>query len=307
MDNLTHTLVGATLAKAGLEKKFGKGTLLTLIIASNLPDIDAFWAMVRGGADAFLTRRMVTHSVPGIMVLSLLLAFVISRFNKNIKFSHLVFLALMGMVGHLFFDLVNSYGVVMLYPFSMKRFELSWIFIIDLVLWAIMLTPFIFKLILREKADLLKLCRVSGVSVIIYVGFCALGHYQGERLLNRIEREENISPQFSYVFPEALGCHRFRGVLRKNDTYTGYLLNVFQGQYKKMAEIKTDELSPVVAKARENPFAKKLEWFAKAPVWEVTASGSQVYDLRFMSFVLKSRRPHFVFQFDPEGNLKLDF
>jgi len=301
MDNLTHTLIGATMAKAGLEKKFGKGTLLTLILASNLPDLDALWAFWKGGGDAFLMRRMFTHSLLGLPILSFLLAFIISRFNKNIKLAPLFLLSLIGMGGHIFFDLVNSYGVVLLYPFSRHRFELSWIFIIDLTLWAIMLIPFLVRWAFGKKVKLERLCQVSASLTVFYVGICALGHYHGEKILREESRIENLSPSFSYVFPEALGCNRFRGILRTGETYHVYLLHVFQDRADPVTEIKTDENSPLVAKVRETPMAKELEWFAKAPVWKVNNEGAEVWDLRFMSAVLKSRRPHFAFQFDKDG------
>ena len=62
MDNLTHTLLGVGMANAGLSRRFGRGALVTLFLSSNLPDIDGIWAMWRGGGDAFLSRRALTHS-----------------------------------------------------------------------------------------------------------------------------------------------------------------------------------------------------------------------------------------------------
>ena len=47
MDNLTHSLAGAVLGQMGLKKKTGLG-MATLIIAANIPDIDAF-AVLLGG------------------------------------------------------------------------------------------------------------------------------------------------------------------------------------------------------------------------------------------------------------------
>ena len=40
MDNLTHSLIGAALGQAGLKRKTGLA-MPALIIAANLPDIDA--------------------------------------------------------------------------------------------------------------------------------------------------------------------------------------------------------------------------------------------------------------------------
>ncbi len=43
MDNITHSLVGLMLARAGLEKTTPRGTAM-MVLAANAPDIDAvFW------------------------------------------------------------------------------------------------------------------------------------------------------------------------------------------------------------------------------------------------------------------------
>ena len=47
MDNLTHSLAGAVLGQMGLKRKTGLA-MPTLIIAANLPDIDAV-AVLLGG------------------------------------------------------------------------------------------------------------------------------------------------------------------------------------------------------------------------------------------------------------------
>src|SRR5690554_1118969 len=59
MDNLTHSLAGAVLGQLGLKKKTGLG-MATLIIAANIPDIDAVAALL-GGVQHLAIRRGITH------------------------------------------------------------------------------------------------------------------------------------------------------------------------------------------------------------------------------------------------------
>ncbi|OYZ90135.1 MAG: hypothetical protein B7Y00_00205, partial [Sphingomonadales bacterium 17-56-6] len=47
MDNLTHSLVGALLGQMGLKRKTGLA-MPTLIIAANIPDIDAITTLLSG-------------------------------------------------------------------------------------------------------------------------------------------------------------------------------------------------------------------------------------------------------------------
>lgn len=58
MDNLTHSLIGAVLGQAGLKRKTGLA-MPTLIIAANLPDIDATCTVF--GMLSLAMRRGVTH------------------------------------------------------------------------------------------------------------------------------------------------------------------------------------------------------------------------------------------------------
>ena len=70
VDNLCHTLVGAALAEAGLKRRTALGSA-TLMIAANLPDVDVV-AVPLGHSLGF--RRGLTHGVPALLVLPLLVA-----------------------------------------------------------------------------------------------------------------------------------------------------------------------------------------------------------------------------------------
>ena len=123
MDNLTHTCLGLVMAKSGLSEKFGRGTTLVLVVASNLPDIDV--AASLWGGQGFLARRMITHSVFGVPILAAAAALLFRRIYPHFSWKALFGLCLLGLGVHVFFDLVNSYGVVLLYPLSRTRFEES--------------------------------------------------------------------------------------------------------------------------------------------------------------------------------------
>src|SRR3546814_15239192 len=66
MDNLTHSLVGALLGQMGLKRRTGLA-MPTLILAANLPDIDAGCA--RHGIESPALRRGLTRGPNGLCVL----------------------------------------------------------------------------------------------------------------------------------------------------------------------------------------------------------------------------------------------
>ncbi len=142
MDPVCHTLVGASLGATGLERRtrFGRSTL---VIAANLPDVDFVFYFV-DNASAYAFRRGITHGLPAILVLPILLALsmamvgrLVSRRNEgpDVSLRWLVILALIGVASHPLLDWLNNYGMRWLMPFSDRWFYGDTLFIIDPVVW----------------------------------------------------------------------------------------------------------------------------------------------------------------------------
>lgn len=147
MDNLTHSLVGALLGQMGLKRKTGLA-MPTLIIAANIPDIDAITTLL-GGQQHLALRRGLTHGPIAILVLPLLLWGVMLAFDQwqtqrgkrpekrlPVHRGWLLALAYIGCLSHPLFDWFNSYGIRLLEPFSSQWFYGDTLFIIDIWLWA---------------------------------------------------------------------------------------------------------------------------------------------------------------------------
>jgi inner membrane protein len=141
MDNIAHTLFGATLGKAGLEKKTAYA-MPALVIAANLPDIDIFLTR----SQSYLDRhRGITHSFVGMVGLSFLLAGAIWAAGRlrliagrrQIRFFALWFVSAIGILSHLFLDVLGDYGLRPLLPFSSKRYYGDLINVVDPWVWLI--------------------------------------------------------------------------------------------------------------------------------------------------------------------------
>lgn len=141
MENVAHTLLGATLAKAGLEKKTAFA-LPTLLVAVNLPDIDNF---VARGQSFFDHHRGITHSLMGVVVLSVSLAgtvWGISRIRRpadgtQVRFLPLWLISAIGLLTHPFLDFLGDYGLRPFLPFSSKWYYGDMLSIVDPWLWVI--------------------------------------------------------------------------------------------------------------------------------------------------------------------------
>jgi inner membrane protein len=147
MENLAHTLFGLALAKAGLERATPLATT-ALVISSNLPDIDVI-VRVRGITSYLEHHRGLTHSLVGLAVLALVLAFLIAYldrkfrlrrdpFRRPVRPARLFWVSLLGGLGHLFMDFTNTYGVRPLLPFSSRWYYGDLTFIVDPWLWLIL-------------------------------------------------------------------------------------------------------------------------------------------------------------------------
>ena len=163
MDNLAHTLAGAALGQAGLKRRTGLG-MATLMIAANLPDLDALALLV---GESIAWRRGWTHGPVGLLVLPLLLVPIMIWFDRwqarrgtrpaarlPVRAGWLLGLAYIGILSHPLMDWLNVYGIRWLMPFSDRWFYGDTLFIIDVWLW-IMLALGVWLSRRREKVKIL--------------------------------------------------------------------------------------------------------------------------------------------------------
>ncbi len=146
MDNLCHTLAGAALGEAGLKQRTALG-MATLMIASNLPDIDV--GVFATDTLAMSFRRGWTHGVLAMVVLARRArrrrcgcGIGVDRVGARIgggraarvdraSFAGLLLLSYIGNWLHVFMDFLNSYGVRLLMPFSERWFYGDALYIVD--------------------------------------------------------------------------------------------------------------------------------------------------------------------------------
>ncbi|MEO9635063.1 MAG: metal-dependent hydrolase [Parasphingorhabdus sp.] len=180
MDNLTHSLAGAVLGQMGLKKKTGLG-MATLIIAANIPDIDAV-ATLLDGVQHLAIRRGITHGPIAMVVLPLLLTDFMILFDRwqtkrgkrpadrlPIHKGWLLALAYIGCLSHPALDWLNSYGIRLLEPFSSQWFYGDSIFIIDIWIWAALIAG-VWISLRREKSGAGNWQRPAWFS---FAGICA--------------------------------------------------------------------------------------------------------------------------------------
>ncbi len=151
MDPLTHTLTGAALADTGLARRTPLATA-TLVLAANMPDVDAVAYLASTDASLDL-RRGWTHGVLAMVLMPILLAATLVLLDRwwrrrspsptgaeppAASFANLLPLAYLGLASHPLLDWFNTYGIRLLMPFDGSWFYGDTLFIIDPWLWLVL-------------------------------------------------------------------------------------------------------------------------------------------------------------------------
>lgn len=216
MDNLTHSLIGAALGQTGLKRLSGLG-MPTLIIAANIPDIDAACFFWLEGQEHLGFRRGITHGPLAMLLLPAILALVMLAFDRwqgrrgkrpstrlPVRPAQLYLLALIGCLSHPAFDWLNNYGIRLLEPFSSRWFYGDTLFIIDVWLWAALIGGLMWSYARERRGDrsfragrwLLTL-----VGLYVFANGIITGNAEGNARSALMARMEAASPGASFEDP----------------------------------------------------------------------------------------------------------
>jgi|SRR5579872_779257 len=200
MEPVTHALTSIAIGRAGLNRISRTATPM-LLVSGLVADVD--WATRLAGPSAFLHgHRTATHSFAGTVVL---IAGVAGGFwiagRKFPKFSVHIFPALficaVGAGIHLLLDLLNGYGVRLMWPFNSKWY--AWDIADSVDAWIIffllagLLLPELFRLVLEEIGSKPKIRgrqrgAIIGLGlVVLFIAGRALAHERAIALLDSRE------------------------------------------------------------------------------------------------------------------------
>jgi membrane-bound metal-dependent hydrolase YbcI (DUF457 family) len=141
MDNLTHSLLGAALAKTRLGRA-SPFAPAALVVAANLPDFENLVLAFCDKPTNMIHHRSVTHAVVGVVALAPLLALFVRglerRFRRGLpsgSFSTLLLGIGLATASHPVLDWLNTYGVRPWLPFDGTWYHGDLVHIVDPWLW----------------------------------------------------------------------------------------------------------------------------------------------------------------------------
>lgn len=306
MDNLTHSLFGALLGQMGLKRKTGLG-MPTLVIAANLPDIDAACSVY--GTLSLAMRRGLTHGPIALLLLPPLLCLLMLGFDRwqarrgtrppdrlPVRPGWLLALAYIGAISHPALDWLNSYGIRLLEPFSSRWFHGDTLFIIDAWIWALLIGGLIWSYRAERRDVPAAQSRARWLFAVACTYILANGMITGtaeRRTADWVRRTIGLEPALVVANPVPLAFWRRDMLWRAGDRYGSRPFDLTAGTHEPGPEpplaMHTGMDDPAIARARINdPAARAFLFWSRMPVATRDPAGGLVLrDQRFTNALVR--------------------
>ncbi|MEO6255509.1 MAG: metal-dependent hydrolase [Sphingomicrobium sp.] len=273
MDNITHSLAGWALGQAGLKTKTRKG-LAALILGANMPDIDIFFGQAPW--DPLAIHRGFTHGlVGGVLVMPPVLAgllWLLDRWQLRrgdsfksglpMRFGWLVAVAYRGTMTHPLLDLLTTYSVQLLSPFSNAWYHADALFIIDVWLWLVLGSAIAWSKLREEKGREWRRVPQAGIAIVLaYIGVNLL---ITERATAAVQSWAGNRPvEALFASPPPVASWRRDLVWREGDCYRRAAYDPLAGGFHGVTSCSPSHMNdPLVREAiRRDPKLRKfLKW-----------------------------------------------
>jgi inner membrane protein len=302
MEPVTHALTSIALGRAGLNKLTRAATPM-LLVSGLIADVD--WVTRLAGPLAFLRgHRTVTHSLVGtVVIVAAVTAASCLVGRKYPKFAvemlPAVVICAIGAGAHLLLDLLNSYGVKLLWPFSEKWYAWDLAYAVDFwilfFLLAGLLVPELFRLVLEEIGSRPKLRgrqrgAIAGLAlVLLVVAGRASAHQRALALLDSRDYRGQ-TPLEAQAFPRPSNPLLWSGVVETDNAVFNLEVPLLPGRVfdPELADVHYKPQPTVTLKnAVASATAVEFLSFARIPLASVQPDGDgfevRLRDMRFQS------------------------
>jgi inner membrane protein len=290
MDNLCHSLAGLALGEAGLKRRTAFGNA-ALLIASNLPDVDAAVLFTSMPSVAF--RRGWTHGVLAQALLPILLTAAFVGFDRYrartrarapvVNPGAMLALCYLGVLSHVGLDYLNNYGVRLLKPFSERWFYGDAVFIIDPWLWLMLGAG----VVAARRWRRARPARVAvGAAAVYVVSMLAIASASRQAVRDAWTMAHGTAPRALMVGPAPLNPFQKIIIVDAGAHYeTGEFRFWPRSVRFDRRTIPKNKADPAVARAGADPDVARVLVWARFPYYDVerSASGTVVTlrDVRF--------------------------
>jgi inner membrane protein len=295
MDNLTHTLTGVMLARAGLNRLTPRGMWLA-VIAANIPDVDVV-SIIGGTETYFRYHRWITHAIVSAPLMSCIAVLVVAAISRQrLPWFRAWLVAMVALASHLLLDSTNPYGIRLFLPFSADWPGLDVTHVIDIWIWAILLSGLLWPMLSGLVSSEIGAKKNTGRGMAITALFLLAFYDSGRLLFHRRAVEtlqsriyDGAAPKRVVAFPQSVNPLKWDGWIETDKAWLALNVDLTQefdpepvGRFWKPDSI------PLLDSARQIPVFGQLARFAKTPYWRVLpadqppgAERIELIDLRF--------------------------
>ncbi|HPP86811.1 MAG TPA: metal-dependent hydrolase [bacterium] len=290
MDTITHLLHGYSiyffLRKDEFIQEERRALYRTALIFSILPDFDYIFKLF-GDIAYFRHHRGITHSI-FFNILLILFFYLFLKKKKNSIPKTITICASLNLAAHIIFDLLTSYGTMILEPFSNKRYALDLFFILDIFIWAALLFPLIINFI-TKKFVIIKTAVVLSFVAIIFYAFYVFNFQKS--LANKTNYIlDNSEIKLIKILPSFILYNYQKAILEDKHYY--YYADLYDEnrfittQFEKFDKSKLQQIS-IFNKAVDSEILDFYLWFSRFPVYYIKENKNDlelaIFDLRFYS------------------------
>ena len=288
MDPLTQALLGATFAQAGFAHRLGRRAVTWGALGGMVPDLDVVAAAV-GPMGEFLYHRGPTHSLWFGPAAGAAIGYAFWRWPMKRAPGTLaawVGLFVVAIFTHPLLDVFTTYGTQLLWPFSLRRFALDGIAIVDPLYSLALLAALVVGRVRGEGSGVARASAAAALALT--TGYLLYGVWLNRKTEDRaraVLATEGLHGAEIDAYPTLLQIYLRRVVVRHGDeVHVGWLSpwNPRPPAWQRF----TVARHPLVDEARQSREGRIFEWFAAGqtvPHVREAAGGTvvEIDDLRY--------------------------
>jgi len=317
MENLTHSLTGYALARAGLDKFSPRGAVL-LVLAANTPDLDILF-LTRGPLQYFEAHRGYSHSLLFLPLMALLPVLVTAAiFRERLPWWKAWLICCVGVGSHLLIDWTNNYGVRLSLPFSSRWYHADLNSLYDIwILLALLfgaIWPLFSRLVTSEIGARWKRARGSAIFALCFFLVFDCGRaFLHNQVVTQLESRlyGGAQPLKTAAFPDPFNPLEWTGAVETERALLRLPVHAF-GDLDVAAGMTfyKPDIAGAIETVKSRPEFAYMSYFSRFPVWSVAPLDSgrergkriELTDLRFGT--PGAGAFHCVAVVDSAGNLK---
>ena len=202
MDTSTHITMGFGLAglayldpNVAANPELATAVMIGTVIGSNAPDFDYAIKILKGNGMYTEHHRGMSHSLPAMLIWSILISCIIFLFFQHILFSPLFYWTFTAVILHVLFDIFNAYGTQAGRPFTKKWLSLNFIPLFDPFIFVIHLIGFTFWIFQYPQGITFLICYV-----IIFI-YLILRYLTSLRIKKILDKSADLKAGITTIIP----------------------------------------------------------------------------------------------------------